>query len=438
MTIIPASSMDASQEVGPEKPGQPAASTIAGRASFTRDRESWSVSRYTGGSHAFGVTPSFRLGVEEEHLLVSPDGAALANGVETLIAEAKDVDGTIDGDTFAACIELATPVTATAEEAYAKLSDLRRAAGACDESSRLMAAAVHPSAPWGGLVHIDRPRYRRLASELGVLLDRTPTCALHVHVGVPDPDAAITVCNRMRKHLAVLAALAANSPFCKAKDTGFASSRWTVWRAYPRTGVPPTFVDYEDYLRHVRDICDAGGLEDFSFIWWDIRPNPRVGTIEVRIMDTQSSLPLAAAMAGLVHALVVLEAHAPQRSRAEPIAGATDESCFRAARDGMCSELWTGGSYRPAREVARDTIAQAAPVARDLGFERALEPLQELVFRSRPTHPLHDSFSTGGLSAVIDRLLEQTMTLAAPSGAQHGPDASHGRRIREPPPKTVL
>lgn len=373
-----------------------------------------SVSPFTAGAHAFGNESSYRLGVEEELLLVGADGVSLASDVEALVERVGEIDGSVDGDTFASCVELATPIVVDGEEAHAKLVDLRRAVGSAGRGTSIMGSGVHPVAAWGQLTYIDQPRYRWLAGELRSLLDRTPTCALHVHVGLPTPELAVRVCNGLRRHLPLLLAFAGNSPYYEGVDSGYASARWGIWRAFPRTGVPPTFADYEDYLRRVAQVCLAGGLEDFSYLWWDVRPNPRLGTIEMRVMDAQASVEVTAALASLVHALVILEVHdAPSADDLLP--EAITEGCFRAARDGLDALLWDGTGFRPGREIALAAIDQATPWAREAGFDRALEPLSRVIAEGGEARRRRRAHEHGGIGSVVADLLRET--LSEPTGS---------------------
>ena len=356
------------------------------------------------GSHAFGAGPSFRLGVEEEHLLVAPTGDhALDPAINDLLGNLEGVPGAVEPDTFAACVELVTPVVDDAGEASRALARLRGAV--LDAGGTPLGVGLHPASLWGEASHADGPRYQRLATDLRGLLDRTPTCALHVHVGLPDPETAIRVTNRMRAHLPLLVALSANSPFWQGTDSGLASTRWATWRAYPRTGVPPTFADYAHYEQHVAEVCAAGGLPDFSYLWWDVRPNPRLGTVEVRVMDAQSSVDATAGLAALVHGLVIAEAEAPLRGSAPPAGpDAVAEGCFRAARDGLDAELWDGHGWRPARELAADALARVrghAPAG-------AQEPIDRLLRRGGGAGRQREAFARDGLPGVLAQLVADT------------------------------
>ena len=126
---------------------------------------------------------------------------------------------------------------------------------------------------------------------------------MHVHVGIDDPDKAIHVANGMRVHVPVLLGLSANSPFWRADSTGLASARIPIFRAFPRTGIPPTYESWEDYERRIEFMVTARVIEDYTYLWHDVRPHPSFGTVEVRVMDSQTRVEHTLGLAALVQAL---------------------------------------------------------------------------------------------------------------------------------------
>src|SRR4029079_16243157 len=139
------------------------------------------------------------------------------------------------------------------------------------------------------------------------LARREPTFALHVHIGVPDPDRAIRLLNRLRAHLPMLLALSANSPFWQGRATGLASTRTSVFGAFPRTGIPRRFDSYADWVETVDTLLRSGAFPEPTFLWWDVRPQPALGTVEVRVMDAQTDLDATAGLVALVQSLAPLE-----------------------------------------------------------------------------------------------------------------------------------
>ncbi len=229
--------------------------------------------------------------------------------------------------------------------------------------------AAGPAAAHGDAPLVDAERYRRVGAARRGLLGRTPECALHVHVGMPDPEAAIRAFNGLRAHLPLLAGLAANSPFWFGRDSGMASARAGLVRAYPGRGVPPSFRDLDAYERALDETLRAAGMEDRTQVWWDLRPHARLGTVDVREMDAQTDLADAEALAGLVHALA--RRAAESGASVDVSRDALDWSMFRAARDGLAAEIVDEhGDVRPLPEVARGVVgALGEPHA---GVERIL------------------------------------------------------------------
>ena len=191
------------------------------------------------------------------------------------------------------------------------------------------------------------PRYVLIQESLqGVL--RTPICGQHIHVGMPDRETAVRAYNGIRTHIPLLNALAANSPFWFGEDSGLASSRTVIFRSYPRAAMAPEFEDFDHFCRVTHQVCTAGGLEDYTHIWWDARIHPGLGTIEVRAADAQFDLARVAALSAFVHCLTRLEADRDQSGL--PAREALAESSFQATRHGLDAKLINRrGDLVPAR-----------------------------------------------------------------------------------------
>jgi carboxylate-amine ligase len=350
--------------------------------------------------HAFGATSAFTVGIEEELLLVSADGSALAHDAEQVLGRMELPDGAAGHEAFASEIELRSVPAATGAEAAAQLGDGRRAAVAA--GATLMGAGLHPTAELGDAQLVDLPRYATVDETMRGLIRRTPECALHVHVGMPGPEEAIQACNALRGHLPVLIALAANSPWWFGQDSGLASARRAIVRSSPTRGVPRAFADFADYAETVEAYLAASGHDDPTFAWWDVRPHPKLGTVEVREMDVQSSLGAAAGVGELVRglALAALDGDAGAELPTEAIS----ESCFRAARDGMQATLLADGALRPAPEVARAALAVAAPH----GDAGALEQVERTVREGNGADRRRAAHARGGIEAMLAELAAET------------------------------
>jgi glutamate---cysteine ligase / carboxylate-amine ligase len=317
--------------------------------------------------------------------------------------EVPPEEGAALPEAFAALVELTSPVSADAGEAAASLDLLRgrlRAAG-----TTAIGAGLHPDGAFGDVVHYPSRRYRLIADQMRGLMSRTPTAALHVHVGMPDAESAIRACNGLRTHLPLLQALAANSPFWHGLDSGLASARAHVFRALPTSEIPPAFGSFDEYVECVEMLTAAGELPDYTFLWWDVRLHPVLGTVEVRAMDSQSSLADVAGLAALVHALArqAVEERGPLELR-----NVLSESSFRAARDGLGATLWHEGVLRPVPEIARATVQLALPYARELGSDAALEEIERMLVEGNGAVRRRAAFARGGLSEVLADLVEES------------------------------
>jgi carboxylate-amine ligase len=224
---------------------------------------------------------------------------------------------------------------------------------------------------------------------------------------MPDAETAIRAFNGLRRHLPLLEALGANAPFRHGRDTGFASGRELALRAWARSGTPRAMSDYDDFASNAARLTRAAGVPDYTFHWWKLRPHPRLGTVEVRALDAQSSLTHVAALVALVHALARREASA------DPVPGPApeilEEASYRAGRDGLDAELPdVDGGLRPVSDVLQETLALARPAADELGCRDELESLSTLVSKGGGAGLQRADHDAGGLDAVLAGLLERT------------------------------
>jgi glutamate---cysteine ligase / carboxylate-amine ligase len=249
------------------------------------------------------------------------------------------------------------------------------------------------------------------------LARREPTFALHVHIGVEDPDRAIRLLNQMRAHLPLLLALSANSPFWQGRATGLASTRTPVFGTFPRTGLPRRFASYDDWVSTVDALLRCGAFPEPTFLWWDVRPQPALGTVEVRVMDAQTDVGANAALCALVQAVARLEieeGHAAERlvAAGELLA----ENRFLAARDGIEADLLDPAAElrRPARAQLRALLDAARPHADDLACRAELETVARLALEPPFLRQLD----------VVERRGGRLPELMAELAAAFAPDAS--------------
>lgn len=213
------------------------------------------------------------------------------------------------------------------------------------------------------------------------LARREPTFALHVHVGVADAASATRLANQMRAHLPLLLALSGSSPFWQGRDAGICSSRMVVFQSFPRTGIPRPFNGYLEWVGAVDHLVRSGAIPEPTFLWWDLRLQPRLGTLEIRIMDAQTEVADTAALVALVQSVARLEleegyasqtlVHAPE---------VLDENRFLALRDGIEASFVdpVAGALVPAREQLARLLDAARPHADALGCRDELDDVARL------------------------------------------------------------
>jgi glutamate---cysteine ligase / carboxylate-amine ligase len=319
-------------------------------------------------NHSFGGG-EFTVGVEEELLLVDPETLQLAHVADKVVPGIDLAFERAGHEAFLAEIEVRSEPRRTAAEAVADIAEGRAAIRGAGGTP--MAVGLHPHARFGDVKLVDSDRYRRVEAEMRGLIKRTPECALHVHVAMPSPDAAVHALMGLREALPLIGALGAASPFWFGMDSGLASARSAVIRAYPGRGVPPPLRDWEEYLETLDGIALGGGPKDHTMVWWDARLQPRLGTVELRELDVQSNLEQTAGMAALVHAIARRAAEQPPTDLAP--AQALHWSSFRAVRDGLDAELLFRGRLRKARDAARELLDELSGADDALtGVERML------------------------------------------------------------------
>ena len=335
----------------------------------------------------------FTVGVEEELHLVDAASHELVPTAADVIARIDLPDGRVGHEAYAAQIELRSLPCADAGEVRQALADNRVAAAAA--GATLMGTGLHPADSWGGSDIVDNPRYAEVTASMRDLFGRSPEAALHIHVGMPDAETTIRVFNGLRRHLPLLIGLAANSPWWFGRDSGLASARWALVRSYPGRGIPPAFDSWDTYLEHLERVAAAGGPPDYTLVWWDIRPHPRLGTVEIRELDALASLDDVVALAALTQALARREAEAPAAEL--PPAEAIAWSCFHAARDGLDAEIPHEGQLTPLADAAR---ARAAALG--------VPEVEELVARGGGAKRRRDAHARGGMDELLADLVAET------------------------------
>ncbi|MGR3984064.1 MAG: carboxylate-amine ligase [Gammaproteobacteria bacterium] len=372
------------------------------------------------------ATPSFSIGIEEEYMLVNPDGGELARKVPRALMPAmrKRLGKAVSPEFLQAQVEVGTPVCKSAGEARRELAALRAGVAevAAAHDLAIIAASTHPFADAHEQRITRKERYRLLAEDLQAVVRRLLISGMHVHVGIEDDDLRIDLMNQASYILPHLLALSTSSPFWRGMDTGLKSYRLSVWNEMPRTGLPHAFETYSDFERHVAVLVNAGVIEDATKIWWDLRPSARYPTLEMRIADLCTTLDDAACVAALFQCwLRRLHRLRLSNQRWRQYANwMLDENRWRAHRYGIDRGLidFGRGSIVAYAELLDEILADTREDAEALNCVKEVGRAREIIGRGTSAHRqlrIYREACDGGLpptealSKVVDWLREETL-----------------------------
>ncbi len=331
--------------------------------------------------------PAYTIGVEEELMIVDSETLDLTNQIEAMLEAIPETEGEVKPELMESVLEIATTPCKTPRDAGTQLRNLRAQVQqtAREKGLAIGSAGTHPFAMWEDQRIVGRPRYRDLVAALRFVARQELIFGMHVHVGVDDPEKAVHVANGMRVHVPLLLALSANSPFWRADATGLLSTRMPVFRAFPRVGIPPRYEDFEDYSRRVQFMMDSRVIEDYTYLWYDVRPHPNFGTVEIRAMDSQTRIEHTMGLAALAQAMVkeLCEHYDSGERLSRYPYEMLDENKWLAARHGLDGELVDLPSDDRVKtsDLALRVLDRMREHARDLGGERELEGIDDLLER---------------------------------------------------------
>lgn len=367
----------------------------------------------------FNASPGPSLGIEVELELVDVRTGELASAASEILAEIGQ--GHPDGihpkakhELFECCIEVITGVCSTVAEAKADLAatiaEVREAAAKRDLT--LICSGSHPFSLWSEQQITEDPRYHQLIDEVQWMGRRLQIFGVHVHVGIRSPEKAVVIANALADYIPHFLALSASSPYWEGHDTGLASSRSKVFEGLPTAGLPPRLASWADFEQYMSTLVEAGAISTVREVWWDVRPHPNFGTIELRMCDGIPSLGEVAAVAALAQSLVAhLDAlddagEAPERQRGWLLA----QNKWRAGRHGLDASLIVDeqGAVRSARDAIVDLVTQVQPQAEALGCAGELAGIATIM-EVGPSYQRQRAASSGGknLLAVVDHLARE-------------------------------
>ncbi len=371
------------------------------------------------------------VGVELELQLVDASTLALRHGIDAIYAELPaELSSSVRREFHACCVEIATDICASVDEIRRDLkAKLLWVARAAAQRGLLLAwGGTHPFSHWKDQEISSEPRYRTLADSYQETLRRQLTFGVHVHVGVDSADAAIQTCDRLRDHLPVLLALSANSPFWCGRATGLQSHRIEVMGSLPVGGIPPRLGDWASYEQLVSELTACELIESPKDLWWDVRPSPAHGTVEVRVCDMPLGLDAVIGLASLIECLVHFLSRGMGRELESSAAGLDGVGAARAHHLILQQNRWLAARYgldamlidpvthdkTPAHVVARELIDRLIPIGRELG---CAEHLQNLRVRTRRSNGAVTQLATYARTSNLEDVV-RLMTRADSSGTR--------------------
>lgn len=360
---------------------------------------------------------TFTIGIEEEYQIVDPETRELRSHITTMLEEGGRVLGErVKPEMHQSVVEVGTNVCHNIQEAREDVIRLRATIASLARKNGLaiVAAGTHPFSDWRKQDITQRDRYLEIVEDLQDVARANLIFGLHVHIGIENHDLAISLFNEARYFLPHLLALSANSPFWLGRKTGLKSTRVSIFKRFPRTGIPDRFASWAEFDRYVQTLIQTGCIDNGKKIWWDLRPHTFFSTIEFRIMDIPANVNETIALVALVQAIVARLYRLRLQNlgfRQYPRA-LLEENKWRASRYGLDGKLIDFGKIKevPMRELTHELIDFVDEVVDDLGSRQEINYLKTILERGTGAdRQLQVYEQTGDLRAVVDHLIEETM-----------------------------
>jgi len=374
----------------------------------------------------FNPSPRSSLGVEWELMLVDRETRELTSGASEILAELSP-DGehpTAKRELLQSTIEIITGVCSTVAEASADLSrTLEQVVPLAEQRGLgLMCAGTHPITNWRTQQISDDPRYSKLIEDMQWLARRMQIFGVHVHVGVRSPDKVIAMVNALQAYIPHFLALSASSPYWAGTETGLASARSKVFEGLPTAGLPQQVEGWAGFERYMETLIKTDTIASIKEVWWDVRPHPTYGTVELRICDGLPTLAEVGMVAALSQCLVEMMDREIDKGYTLPTPRrwVVQENKWRAARYGLDATVITGeDSTQPIRDALVELVQDLRPTAERLGCDGELAMVQAVLDggASYQRQRAVAAASGGDLSAVVDSLLAE-FTAGRPIGLE--------------------
>ncbi|OLC88941.1 MAG: carboxylate-amine ligase [Acidobacteria bacterium 13_1_40CM_4_61_5] len=358
----------------------------------------------------------FTIGVEEEFQIIDPATCDLRSHVSELVAAASPSIGEqVKHELHQSIVEMGTKICENVPELRIEMHRTRSELVAAAERVGLQVAAAgtHPFSSWIDQVISPGDRYKNIVEELQQLARSLLIFGMHVHVAMPDGQTTIDLMNAVRYFLPHLLALSTSSPFWMGRNTGLKSFRTTVFRRFPRTGVPDYFGSWGEYENYINLLIRLNCIDNAKKIWWDVRPHPSFGTLEFRMCDVTTRVEEAVTIAALTQAIVVKLHRLYERNMGFRLYRRTliEENKWRAARYGIDGKLIDFGKQTevPMRDLALELLEFVDDVLDDLGSRSAVEYVHTILREGTSAdRQLRVYESTRDLKAVVRHLVQET------------------------------
>jgi carboxylate-amine ligase len=380
------------------------------------------------------------LGVEIEVQVVDQAGALTTDTAATKILAALDDPASYKHELLECTIEVITGVCQSVDEVRADLGGkVERLIDAADGFGyRVLCTGTHPFSAWADQTVSPDPRYHRLIENCQWTARRLLIFGVHTHVGVGSGEEAIAISNSLQTFIPHFLALSSSSPYWQGRDTGLASVRSKIFESLPTAGLPYQLDNWGQFQRFMRTLIGAGTIRSIREVWWDIRPHPGFGTLELLICDGIPTMDELAAIVALSQSLVVWlcgeynEGHDVPRHQQWTVR----ENKWRAARYGLEAEIIRDedGNLVSLRRSITDLVERLQPIARNLGCEADLLRINDILERGTSATRQREVFDRSkDLSAVVDALVEEMRTgrpAPLPNGDLVGGTPVHGTPMR--------
>ena len=358
----------------------------------------------------------FTIGVEEEFQIIDPATCELRSHVSELVAAASpSIEEQVKHELHQSIVEMGTKICENVPELRIEMHRTRSELVAAAERVGLQVAAAgtHPFSSWIDQVISPGDRYKNIVEELQQLARSLLIFGMHVHVAMPDGQTTIDLMNAVRYFLPHLLALSTSSPFWMGRNTGLKSFRTTVFRRFPRTGVPDYFGSWGEYENYINLLIRLNCIDNAKKIWWDVRPHPSFGTLEFRMRDVTTRVEEAVTIAALTQAIVVKLHRLYERNMGFRLYRRTliEENKWRAARYGIDGKLIDFGKQTevPMRDLALELLEFVDDVLDDLGSRSAVEYVHTILREGTSAdRQLRVYESTRDLKAVVRHLVQET------------------------------